>query len=228
MLFDPAASVRSTTSVPPSSSPSKPAILASCVAASHSVWALSRPVSPIRRRRAASVMSRCNAAARGAVSPGGTSMPHVASTISRAPPSAVVTTGSPAYRASTKAIPNGSGSGVRLAVDVGGGQHLRHVGSLAEELHAVRDPQAARAVAQLGQVYPLIRPLGAAGDPADPAGDVRQARQGLAAIGWWPFQRSRRHVVNDDHRARRRVQRSAQPARRFASPIRQLRLGARA
>src|SRR5689334_19782914 len=68
------------------------------------------PADPRRVRSAGSSISAWSAAASDRSSPIGTITPHVRWTISRAPPASLVTTGTPAYSASAKTIPNGSGA----------------------------------------------------------------------------------------------------------------------
>src|SRR5262249_7844604 len=82
---------------------------ASCRAGSHNSAARPRPVSPRVRRRSEFAINSRSALATALTSSGGQRIPHASVTISVAPPLAEVTTGRPAYNASTYANPNGSG-----------------------------------------------------------------------------------------------------------------------
>ena len=134
------------------------------------------PAAPRRRRASGSSIKAPNAPASAGGSSGGTRTPHDPSMISAAPPIRVLTTGRLAYRASMKAMPNGSGP-------VFGWQWTSAAASRRGT--SERSPRnrtrsatpAARLGAEFLQVGPLVRPLRAPGDPGHPARSVAQAAQ---------------------------------------------------
>src|SRR5580704_11150722 len=70
-------------------------------------------------------------------------------------------------------------TGVRLTIDVGGGQDSRHVRALSDEAHAIADSRARHLALQRFEQANLMGPLRATYNPALPALDVAQMRQRL-------------------------------------------------
>src|SRR5277367_1014225 len=70
-------------------------------------------------------------------------------------------------------------TGVRLTIDIGGGQDSRHVRALPDEAHAIADSRARHLALQRFKQANLMRPLRATYNPGLPALDVAQMRQRL-------------------------------------------------
>src|SRR3984885_1862624 len=70
-------------------------------------------------------------------------------------------------------------TGVRLTINIGGGQNSRHVRALSDEVHAIADSRARHLALQRIKQANLMLPLRAAHNPAVPTLDVAQMRQRL-------------------------------------------------
>ena len=165
-------------------------------AASARLGRIARAPARVRSRRGArdgcdSRAAPTAAEASVAASRGATSTPHVSSTISFAPPSAEVTTGSPRSHRFNQADSERLGLDVRLAVDVGTGQQVRNVGPIAEKFNAIGNPERRRLRAERIHVLRLMRALRSTCQTAGPSRRGRaiaRARRGARhALSAAPF-----------------------------------------